>query len=119
MTRKATKAINNIYYKSRIKASKKNPQLLSREGASELLGISKDSLNQYELGMCKNVPLDRVVAMSREYEDDSLLFLHCKHKCPVGKEIYINNMMDDLTDDEFTEVLKFIKYLKYKRNDDY
>ena len=41
---------NNVYFKARKKAAAYNEKLYSREGASELLGISVSTLADYELG---------------------------------------------------------------------
>lgn len=57
------------------------------EGASEELGISKDSLNQYELDLCRVVPVDKVVIMTDVYNAPELLNNYCCNECPIGKRI--------------------------------
>lgn len=52
-----SKALENIYFRYRKEASIYNDKLKSREGASELLGISPSSLADYELGNTKVVPV--------------------------------------------------------------
>lgn len=85
--RQVTKAADNIYCKARLEAAKFNPKFSSREGASEELGISKDSLNQYELDLCKVVPVDKVVIMADAYNAPQLLNNYCCNECPIGKKI--------------------------------
>lgn len=87
MTRQVTKAAQNIYCKARLEAAKFNPKFASRESASEELGISKDSLNQYELDLCKVVPVDKVVIMADAYNAPELLNNYCCNECPIGKKI--------------------------------
>ena len=57
---KLIKENENIYRKARILASDFNEKFKSREGASEAIGVSKDSLTNYELNLCKQVPVDIV-----------------------------------------------------------
>lgn len=87
MTRQVTKAAENIYCRARLQAAKFNAKFSSREGASEELGISKDSLNQYELDLCKVVPVDKVVIMADAYNAPELLNNYCCNECPIGKRI--------------------------------
>ncbi|MGG7058423.1 helix-turn-helix domain-containing protein [Clostridium tertium] len=87
MTRQVTKAAENIYCRARLEAAKFNSKFSSREGASEELGISKDSLNQYELDLCKVVPVDKVVIMADAYNAPELLNNYCCNECPIGKRI--------------------------------
>ena len=67
-----TKAADNIYCKCRKAAAKYNDKLNSREGAAELLNISVSSLTDYELGLTKNIPVDKVVLMSDLYNAPEL-----------------------------------------------
>ncbi|WP_206458660.1 helix-turn-helix domain-containing protein [Anaerovorax sp. IOR16] len=79
-----TKAANNIYCKCRYEAAKYNDRLYSREGASELLGISVSTLSDYELGNTKVVPVDKVVLMADLYNSPELLNNYCTTECPIG-----------------------------------
>ena len=79
-----TKATDNIYCKCRKQAAKYNDRLYSREGASELLGISVSSLSDYELGITKVVPVDKVVLMADLYNSPELLNNYCATECPIG-----------------------------------
>ena len=82
---KVTKGNNNIYRRARIKAACFNEKFKSREGASEILGVSKDSMNNYELGQCKQVPVDIVIKMADVYHSPELMNDYCCNECPLGK----------------------------------
>ncbi|MVX62267.1 transcriptional regulator [Clostridium chromiireducens] len=82
---KPVKENENIYRKARIRASDFNEKFKSREGASESIGVSKDSLTNYELGLCKQVPVDVVVKMADAYNSPELMNNYCTHECPIGK----------------------------------
>ena len=60
---------NNVYFKARKRAAAYNERLYSRDGASELLGISVSTLADYELGNTKVVPVDKVVLMAEMCND--------------------------------------------------
>lgn len=87
MAKQPTKAANNVYCIARKKAAEFNSKFSSREGASEFLGISKDSLTDYELDFCKVVPVDKVVIMAEAYNAPELLNHYCCNECPIGKRI--------------------------------
>ena len=57
----------NVYFRARKQAAMYNDKLYSREGASELLGVSVSTLADYELGNTKVVPVDKVVLMADLY----------------------------------------------------
>jgi len=76
---------NNVYFRARKEAASYNEKLHSREGASELLGISVSTLADYELGITKVVPVDKVVLMAELYNCPELKTGYCKHECPIGK----------------------------------
>lgn len=82
--KKVTKAAGNAYCQARLEAAKKNESLNSREGAAEALGMSKDSLTNYELGMTKSVPAENVVLMANLYHAPDLLNYYCANECPIG-----------------------------------
>lgn len=79
-----TKAADNIYCKCRKAAAKYNDRLYSREGASELLGVSVSTLSDYELGNTKVIPVDKVVLMADLYNSPELLNNYCATECPIG-----------------------------------
>lgn len=84
MGRNPTKSCDNIYYQWRKRASENNDKLNSREGAAEALGISVSSLADYELGITKVVPVDKVVLMADLYNAPELLNDYCATSCPIG-----------------------------------
>lgn len=79
-----TKASDNIYFQCRKEAAKYNDKLNSREGAAELLGLSVSSLSDYELGLTKVVPVDKVLLMADLYNAPELKTIYCKECCPLG-----------------------------------
>lgn len=74
---------NNVYFKARKNAVVYNERLYSREGASELLGISVSTLADYELGNTKVVPVDKVILMADLYNAPELITGYCMRECPV------------------------------------
>jgi len=84
MAKTVTKASSNVYCQARLAAAKFNDAFNSREGAAEYLGISKDALTKYELGLCKIVPVEAVVMMAEVYNAPELLNLYCTRDCPIG-----------------------------------
>ena len=82
-----TKDNQNVYFRARKAAAEYNERLSSREGASELLGISPSTLADYELGITKFVPVDKVVLMADLYNCPELRTGYCKNECPIGKHI--------------------------------
>lgn len=85
MGRDATKAVENLCFRCRKEAAKYNDRLNSREGAAELLGVSVSSLADYELGITKVVPVDKIVLMAELYNAPELKMWYCKSECPIGK----------------------------------
>lgn len=75
----------NVYFRARKEAANDNERLYSREGAAELLGLSVSTLADYELGITKVVPVDKVVLMAELYNCPELKTGYCKHECPIGK----------------------------------
>lgn len=73
----------NMYFKARKQAAIYNERLYSREGASELLGISVSTLADYELGNTKVVPVDKVVLMADLYNCPELITGYCMRECPI------------------------------------
>lgn len=83
MGRVATKAVNNVWYEARLEASKYDSRLASREGASELLGMSVSAVSDAELGLTKFMPVDKAVLMADVYKAPQLLNYYCLHECPI------------------------------------
>lgn len=88
MGQNPTKAAGNIYCQKRKEAAKFNDKLNSREGASELLGVSQSTLADYELNYTKIVPVDVVLRMSDIYGSPELLPYYCHEVCPLGDLCY-------------------------------
>ena len=86
MGREATKAIGNPWYEARMDAAKWDDRLLSREGASELLGMSVSAVADAELNLTKCMPPDKAVQMADLYKAPHLLNYYCLHECPIGKD---------------------------------
>ena len=80
-----TKTNENVYFRARKNAAAYNEKLCSREGASELLDLSVSTLADYELGITKVVPVDKVVKMAELYNSPELKTWYCKNECPIGK----------------------------------
>ena len=74
----------NVYYQARKEATRYNEILSSRERTAELLGVSQSTLADYELGITKIVPVDKVVLMADLYNCPELKTGYCKHECPIG-----------------------------------
>lgn len=49
----------NVYFECRKRAAIHNERLNSRAGAAEILGISESTLAHYELGITKNIPVQK------------------------------------------------------------
>lgn len=82
--RGAVKASGNPWYEARINAAKWDDRLMSREGASELLGMSVSAVSDAELGLTKVMPVDKAVMMADVYNAPELLNYYCIHECPIG-----------------------------------
>ena len=89
MDNECTMEPENIYFRCRKEAAMHNQKLSSHEGAAELLGISVSSLQKYELGVTKMVPVDMVVLMADLYNAPELRYLYCKGECPIGRAMNI------------------------------
>lgn len=85
MGRDAIKAGENPYFQCRKEAAKYNDKLNSREGAAEMLGVSVSSLADYELGITKVIPVDKVVLMAELYNAPELKAWYCTTECPIGR----------------------------------
>lgn len=91
MGRDASKAKGNPYYERRIEAARYNDSLYSRERTAELLGVSPSSLAEYETGVTKFVPVDKVVLMADLYNAPELCNRYCLHDCPIGERLPISD----------------------------
>lgn len=85
MGRDARKAMENPCFRCRKEAAKYNDRLYSREGAAELLGVSVSSLAEYETGVTKVIPVDKIVLMADLYGAPELKLWYCSEECPIGQ----------------------------------
>lgn len=85
MSNDRTKTNENVYFKARKEAAVYNDTLNSRAGAADVIGVSESSLTDYELGLTKIVPVDKVVLMAEFYNAPWLKTNYCKTECPIGK----------------------------------
>ena len=91
-----TKDNKNIYFCARKEAAIHNPALYARDRAAEMIGVSVSTLADYELGVTKVVPVDKVVLMADLYDCPELKTGYCKHECPIGKDYPIKTKVGGL-----------------------
>lgn len=85
MGRGATIAAGNVWYEARIEASKRNEKLSSRFGAADEAGMSEDAIKNTELGLEKQMPVDKAVILADLYGAPQLLNYYCLNECPIGR----------------------------------
>jgi len=83
MSKMATKAVDNVFYKARIEAATCNDRLSSREGAAEQIGIDRTRLARIELGSLNPYP-EEVLLMSDAYNTPEIKPYYCSEYCPLG-----------------------------------
>ena len=107
MSKKATKAANNMYYLARCEAAESNPDFSSREKAAELIGIDRTRLARIELDTIAPYP-EEVKALSEAYNTPELCNSYCARECPIGQ-----NSVHEVTIDDFDRLaLKVLGSLK-------
>ena len=107
MSKKVTKAANNMYYLARCEAGESNPDFSSREKAAELIGIDRTRLARIELDTIAPYP-EEVKAMSEAYNTPELCNSYCARECPIGQ-----NSVHEVTIDDFDRLaLKVLGSLK-------
>lgn len=104
----------NVYFNARKKASMYNEKLKSREGAAELLAISPSTLADYELGITKVVPVDKVVLMADLYNAPDLLTRYCLKECPIHGFLPLATKNEDIRD----TTLKLLNHTNLSELDD-
>lgn len=77
-----------IYFQCRKQAALYNPDVCSRESASEQLNISVSTLANYELGQT-TPPVDIITKMAELYNAPEILNHYCKTICPIGNSMSI------------------------------
>ena len=73
----------NVYFHARKDAATLDSRLFNRDFAAEQLGIASYTLGEYERGVTKVVPIDKVVLMADLYNKPELVTSYCRHECPV------------------------------------
>ncbi len=84
MSKKPTKAADNVYCIARLNAASYNDRLSSREGAAEVTGIDRTRLARIELGSLMPYP-EEVQLLSDVYNAPELENYHCSNDCPIGR----------------------------------
>ena len=107
MSKKATKAADNMYYIARCEASVCNDDFSSREKAAEIIGIDRTRLARIELDTISPYP-EEVKAMADAYNTPELCNSYCARECPIGK----NNVTEVTIDDFDRLALKVLGSLK-------
>lgn len=98
----ASREEENVYLHYRKEAAIDLPALSSREGAAELLGISPESLRDYERGVTKTVPADIVLKMSHIYNAPEIRNFYCRSVCPIGEKYTPKIDVDQVEIDRLT-----------------
>ncbi len=107
MSKKATKAADNMYYLARCEAAECNPDFTSREKAAEIVGIDRTRLARIELDTIAPYP-EEVKAMAEAYNTPELCNSYCAKECPIGQ-----NSVKEVTIDDFDRLaLKVLGSLK-------
>lgn len=107
MSKKATKAADNMYYLARSEAAKDNEDLTSREKAAEIVGIERTRLARIELDTIAPYP-EEVKAMAKAYNTPELCNSYCARECPIGRD----NVKEVTIDDFDRLALKVLGSLK-------
>lgn len=94
MSKKATKAADNMYYLARSEAAVGNDDFSSREKAAEIIGIDRTRLARIELGTIAPYP-EEIRAMAIAYNTPELCNSYCARECPIGKTSVREVAIDD------------------------
>lgn len=73
----------NVYFQARKEAATGDSRLFNRDFAAEQLGVASYTLGEYERGVTKVVPIDKVVLMADLYNKPELVTNYCRNECPV------------------------------------
>ena len=107
MSKKATKAADNMYYLARSEAAETNSEFSSREKAAEIVGIDRTRLARIELDTIAPYP-EEVRSMALAYNTPELCNSYCARECPIGK----NSVREVAIDDFDRLALKVLGSLK-------
>lgn len=108
MGRKATIASGNVWYEARMEAAKTNEKLRSRFGAADEAGMSEDAIKNTELGIEKQMPVDKAVILADLYGAPQLLNYYCLHECPIGKNSPVSDEVLSISQ----AAVKLLKWMK-------
>lgn len=95
MARKATKAVDSIYYIVRSDAAKCNDKLKSGEAAAKVIGTDRIRLSWIELGSLDPGP-EEVLLMSDTYNESKLGNLYCHEQCTLVQHTMIPTEVTEL-----------------------
>ena len=107
MSKKATKAADNMYYLARCKAAEKNSDFSSREKTAEVIGIDRTRLARIELETLMPYP-EEVKLLAKAYNMPELCNSYCAKECPIGQ----NHVREVVIDDFDRLALKVLGSLK-------
>ncbi len=104
MGRKASKALENIYYMARFNAAKKDSTFTSREKTSRRLGIERSRLARIELGIITPYA-EEILVMAKNYDAMYLADSYCENICPIGKQRVLASLANSPAANESLERL--------------
>lgn len=85
MSKRATKAADNVFYQARMEAAKWNDRLSSREGAAEVTGLDRTRIAYIELGTINPYP-EEILILADCYNAPELCNHYCARMCPLGRQ---------------------------------
>lgn len=83
MSKRATKAADNVFYLARMDAVKLNNEFSSREGASNIVDIDSRRLADIELSNVDPYP-EEIIRLAEGYNAPELNNYFCSSICPLG-----------------------------------
>ena len=89
------KTLSNVFYQARIKASKHNDNLSSRDGAADMMAIDRGRLFRIENDIANPNP-EEVHMMANLYCAPYLRNFYCSECCPLGCNVPVIEPNADL-----------------------
>lgn len=86
MSKRATKAAENVLYKARMDAATWDDRLTSREGAAEATGLDRTRIANMELGTIIPYP-EEILKLAEIYRAPELCNKYCSSQCPIGRRM--------------------------------
>lgn len=87
---------------------------MSYQTLSEKVGISKSTLQRYETGFIKNMPIDKLEAIAKALQvSPSYLMGWESNKQPTTLAAHFDG--EDYTEEEIKEIKQFAEFVKGKR----